>query len=405
MVSFVYTAKNAQGQLISGVLEAPDANAVAKALVEKQLYPVKIEQKKSGSSQKVTASFFDRISTKQKAQTIRQFATLITAGLPVAKALSVLVKQLDKPYIKKIFANILKDIENGESLSKAFSRFPSVFSVTEISLLQAGEASGTLDGVLTRMARQLEKDYSLKSKIRSAMIYPSFVLVAVLGVIGVMFVYVIPKMQTLYDSFKGKLPAVTLLLMNISKFMVQYWWMILVGIIGTIVAIKAFISTPGGRILWDKLKINIPGIGVLVKMVILARFTRTLGTLMGSGVPVLDSLTISSNACGNVIYKERVLKVAEAVKGGKSLSEPLENDKYFPPVVCQMIGVGEQTGEMDKMLEGLANYYEEEVDTLIKGLSAIIEPVIIVVLGLVVGGIMVAIMLPIYRLSDIMYKK
>ena len=406
MLTFVYTAKNAQGQLISGVLDAPDANAVAKALVEKQLYPVKIEQKKTSvSSGNISLGIFEGVSTKQKANIIRQLATLINAGLPVAKALQTLIKQIDKPYIQKIFVDILKEIENGSSLSQAFGRFPKVFNVTDISLIQAGEASGSLDIVLTRMAKQLEKDYALKSKLTSAMIYPSFVLLVVVGVVAVMLMYVMPKMADLYSDLKGDLPAITQFLMGVSGFLIKFWWIVILFTIFFIILARTFIQTPFGRQVWDQTKISIPGLGSLVRKIILARFTRTLGTLMGSGVPVLDSLKIAGRACGNVIYKQAVFKVSDLVQGGKPLSEPLNANPLFPAVVGQMISVGEETGEMDQMLEGLANYYEEEVDNLIKGLSALLEPFIIVVLGVVVGGILVAIMLPIYSLSQVMFKQ
>jgi len=348
MISFVYTAKTIEGQLVTGEINAPDANTVARMLNERQLYPMRIEAKKSSNI--LNLSFFEGVSTKDKALIIRQFSTLIIAGLPVAQALQVLIKQIDKPHLQKIFIKILKDIENGSSLSEAFSRFPKVFLTTDISLIKSGEASGTLDVVLKRMAKQLEKEQALHSKIKSAMIYPSFVVVVVIGVIAIMLMYVMPKLSSLYAGYKGKLPAITQLMLDLSNFLIHSWWMIIIGLVLLAVSGRAFINTPNGRYMWDQTKLAIPGIGALVEKIILARFTRTLGTLMGAGVPVLDSLMIASKSCGNVIYEIEVRKAAEAVKGGAALSDPLKKNPHFPAVVGQMINVGEQTGEMELII-------------------------------------------------------
>ena len=404
MLTFAYTAKTENGQLATGEMQAVDANAAAQTIMAKGFYPIKIEQKKS-SSGILELNIFQGVSTKAKAELMNQFSTLISAGLPVAQAFSVLIQQIDNPYLKKVFLNILNDIQNGSSLSSAFSKYPKIFTVTDISLIESGEASGALDTVLKRMARQLEKDKALKSKVRGAMIYPSFVIAVVIGVIAVMLMSVMPKLADLYAGFKGKLPFITQLMLNISDILIHYWWVMVFGIIMLAVFARSFINTPYGRYFWDQAKLSIPGIGALIQKIILARFTRTLGTLMGAGVPVLDALSISSKACGNVIYEIEVKKVAQTVRGGAALSDPLKKNPLFPPVVGQMINVGEQTGEMDQMLEGLANYYEDEVDNIIKGLSSLMEPIIIVVLGVVVGGILVAIMLPIYSLSQVMFKQ
>lgn len=403
MLAYIYSARTENGQLVTGEIQASDSQAVANILIAKNLFPVKIEPKKGKNL--FEFNFFDGVSIKAKAMLVRQFSTLISAGLPIAQALQVLIKQIDKPNLQKIFVNILKDIENGSSLSQAFSKYPKVFSSTEISLIQSGEASGTLETVLKRVARQLEKDQALKSKVKSAMIYPSFVLVVVVGVVAVMLMYVMPKMADLYADLKGDLPLITKIMLNLSNIMLKYWWVVLTGTVASIVISRSFISTPVGRYFWDQTKLAIPGIGKLVEKIILARFTRTLGTLMGSGVPVIESINISAKSCGNVIFYSALKKAAEEVKGGKPLSAPLKSNPHFPPIVGQMVEVGEQTGEMDQMLENLANYYEDEVDTLIKGLSTLLEPIIIVVLGVVVGGILVAIMLPIYGLSQVMFNK
>ncbi|KKR29064.1 MAG: hypothetical protein UT60_C0007G0009 [candidate division CPR2 bacterium GW2011_GWD2_39_7] len=257
MISFVYTAKTIEGQLVTGEINAPDANTVARMLNERQLYPMRIEAKKSSNI--LNLSFFEGVSTKDKALIIRQFSTLIIAGLPVAQALQVLIKQIDKPHLQKIFIKILKDIENGSSLSEAFSRFPKVFLTTDISLIKSGEASGTLDVVLKRMAKQLEKEQALHSKIKSAMIYPSFVVVVVIGVIAIMLMYVMPKLSSLYAGYKGKLPAITQLMLDLSNFLIHSWWMIIIGLVLLAVSGRAFINTPNGRYMWDQTKLAIPG--------------------------------------------------------------------------------------------------------------------------------------------------
>jgi len=400
MITYIYTAKNSQGNLVSGELEANDANTAAQKLMEKELFPLKIEPKKNVSTFKL--GFLGGVSSKQKTLMIRQFSTLINAGLPITQSLQVLQDQQQSPQLKKIIGQIQRDIESGSSLSESFSKFPQVFSITDISLIQVGEASGTLDKVLVRIAKQLEKDQALKSKVRSAMIYPAFVLFVVLVVIVVMFVYVMPKISSLYEGFgRAKLPLATQIMLSFSGFIINYWYLIIIVIAGLILMIKSFLITDGGKRIWDALKIKIPGLNVLVKGIVMARFSRTLGTLMGSGVPVLQSLNIAAKACGNIIYEEEINKAANLVQSGTNLSVPLKSSKIFPLMVGQMISVGEQTGEMDNMLDNLAIYYEDEVDNLIKSLSSLIEPIIIVFLGGLVMGILIAIMMPIYSIGDV----
>jgi type IV pilus assembly protein PilC len=403
MIAYVYTAKTSQGKLVTGELEARDANSAAQKLMEKELFPLKVEPKKNITTIKL--GLFGGVSSKQKTLMIKQFSTLVNAGLPITQALQVLQDQQQSPQLKKIVAQIQKDIEGGSSLSESFSKFTQVFSVTDISLIQVGEASGTLDIVLVRMAKQLEKDQALRSKVRTAMVYPSFVLFVVLMVVVVMLVYVMPKISGLYEGFgSDKLPLATQIMLSSSEFIIGYWWLIGFAIIALVLMLKSFLLTKNGKKMWDDLKIKIPGINVLVKGIIMARFSRTLGTLMGSGVPVLQSLSIAGKASGNVIYEEAISDAANKVQAGANLSEPLKKSKIFPLMVGQMISVGEQTGEMDHMLDNLANYYEEEVDNLIKGLSSLIEPIIIIFLGGLVLGILVAIMMPIYSISDLIYK-
>lgn len=406
MKKFNYKVKGPQGETLSGEIEASTQQDAAKILISKKLVPVDIKEvtEKTFSIDNIPfLSALDKVSKKKKSIAIRQFATLIRSGLSITQSLETLAKEAANEKLKKTFENILKSVEAGSALSQAFAENPDVFSGIDISLVKAGEKSGTLDKVLDRMAGQLEKEASLISKIRGAMIYPAIVLIVAGGVIAVMLVYLVPKLEDLYTDFKGTLPFITRVMVGLSDFLVNYWWVVILLILAAIFGFVSFIKNPSGKKLWDTFKIKAPVLKTLLEKIYMARYNRTMETLVGSGVSITDSLNITSRAVGNVLYEEEIGNITEKVRGGKSLAQGMSESELFPSVATQMIKVGEETGEVDNMLSSLANYYEEEVDNIVKSIATIIEPVMIVVMGVVVLLILVGIMSPIYSIAQLIF--
>lgn len=400
MREFSYIAKNKEGEQIKGLVEAETDSSAAKLLIGKNLIPVDISVKK----QKGDLNLFGRVSVKDKALFARQLATMINAGLPISQALSTLKEQASNPKLKNIVESVGKDIEGGSQLSISLSKFPAVFKQLDISLIATGEASGTLDKTLLRLADQTEKTYRMNRKIRSAFTYPAFIMGVVIAVIVLMVVYVMPQMESLYKSFDATLPFLTRMMIGLSHLLTKYGIFVLVGFVAFLIFLRSIIQKPAVRRIWDTFKLKAPVFGDFLIKVYITRFSRTLAGLVASGVPLLDSLRIVSDAVGNTIFKQIILDAAEKVKGGIPLSTPLKENEYFPIIVSQMIGVGEKTGELDSMLDNLANYFEEEVDNIVKNFSSLLEPIIIVVMGVIVGTLLVAIMMPIYGLSKVLFK-
>ncbi|MDD3481157.1 MAG: type II secretion system F family protein [Patescibacteria group bacterium] len=397
MLLFNYTAKDKNGQVLKGEVEAENEAAAAKVLTSRDLIPITVS-----THQEQTFSFLNKISLKDKVMMIRQLATMINAGLPISQSLKTLEAQTSKKNIKRVLAQASSDIEGGSQLSFALSRFPETFTTLEITLIASGETSGDLDKALLRLADQLEKQQSLIRKVRGAFIYPSFVIGVVVIVAAIMVIYVMPQMEQLYSSFDAQLPFLTRMMIWISNILSKFAPFVFLALVGTIIYIRIAIKRPTGRKMWDKVKLNIYGLNILLKKVYMARFARTLAGLVSSGVPLLDSLSIVSKSVGNAIYEELVRNAAKKVKSGIALSEALKENPLFPIVVPQMIAVGERTGELDNMLENLANYYEEEVDTTVQSISRLIEPILIVVLALIIGVFLVAIMMPIYQIGRVL---
>lgn len=399
MREFNYIAKNKEGDVVKGLVEAENDKTAAKLLSGKELVAIDIIPKREASF-----NFSRKISVKEKALFARQLATMINAGLPISQSLITLKDQSSNLELKKIVDTVSKDIEGGSQLSSSFSKFPKLFKQIDLSLIATGEASGTLDKVLLRLADQTEKTYRINKKIRSAFTYPAFIIVVIIGVVVLMVLYVMPQMENLYKSFDADLPFLTRMMIGLSYVLRRFGILVALALFGFFVLLKRFVSTTNGRKLWDSLKLKIPIIGNFLQKVYVARFSRTLAGMVNSGVPLLDSLKIVSDSVGNVVFRDIIMDAREKVKGGIPLSTPLKENVYFPLLVSQMIGVGEKTGELDNMLDNLADYYEEEVDNIVKNLSTLIEPIIIVVMGLMVGTLLVAILQPIYGLSNVIFK-
>jgi type IV pilus assembly protein PilC len=400
MLSYQYTARNPKtGQQVRASVEADSEAAAAKLISGQGLVPTDIRVQGGGSAGLL--SFINgRVSAKERVLFSRQLSTLINAGLPLLQALrSVNQQTVNKP-LKVVLTQIIGDVEGGATLSSSMAKHPRVFNQIYISLIAAGETSGTLDAALERLALQQEKEADLNSKIRGAMIYPVIVLMVMGGVVGFMVVKVLPQVKTLYNGLPGAtLPVITRVLLAISDFVIHDWWIVLI-----ILAVLAFATTrwartgPGKEVI-DTLKMRAWPIGPLFMKLYMARFARTGTTLVASGVPLLQMLSIAANSVSNVHIQRAIMKASDKVKGGKSLADSIENDPNFLPLVPNMLKIGEQSGAIEQMMAKVADYYEKEVDNEVANISAIIEPVLMVILGVVAFIIVAAVLLPIYGLA------
>lgn len=397
MITYVYTAKQMDtGQPVQAEVQADSVQAAAKLLVAQKLAPIRIVPKEKPS--KLFGSLTNRIHAKDTILFTRQLATLITAGLPLAQSLRTVREQVNNPALLNVVNQLSSDVEGGSSLAKAFSKHPKVFNDIYVNLIAAGEASGSLDKSLVRIADQLEKDHALISKIRGALVYPLIVLFVIGAVLLFMLTTVLPQIEQLYNDLGKDLPLVTRLLLAMAAFVRGFWWLLLVLIVGGGFALYRYAETPPGRRMADRLKLRVPLIGSLFRKLYMARFCRTSSVLLASGLPMLEMLRIVRGSINNVYLAEAVKRAAEKVKGGKPLSTALEAEPSFLSLVPQMLKIGEQAGTTDEMMSKTAQFYEEELDNATKNLSTTLEPILMITLGLTVGLIVAAILLPVYGL-------
>ena len=397
MLTYIYTARNPQtGKIVRSTVEAESVPAAAKLITNEGLVATDILLE----SEKFSLFGKGKVKAKDRVLFSRQMSTLINAGLPLLQALRSVNEQSTSKPLKVILSQIIGDIEAGTTLAAAMSKHPRVFNQVYLSLIAAGESSGTLDAALDRLAIQQEKEADLNSKIRGAMIYPIVVLLVMIAVVGFMVVKVLPQVKTIYDGIPGAtLPLITRIMLAVSNFTIHYWWVVIL-----VVAAAGFFTTrwartgPGKGVV-DTLKMHAWPVGPLFMKVYMARFARTGTTLVASGVPLLQMLNITGQAVSNVHIQAAINKAAEKVKGGKSLADSLDKDPNFLPLVPNMIRIGEQSGAIEQMMAKVADYYEKEVDTEVDNISAIIEPVMMVALGIVAFIIVAAVLLPIYGLA------
>lgn len=399
MLSFKYTARDpSTGQYIKADVQAEDERAAAKVIRKEGLVPIEIKVSEKGT--KGVFKRFNRVKTRDKVLFSRQLSTLINAGLPLVQSLRAVNQQTSSKPLKVVISKVVNDVEAGSTLSDAMAKHPQVFNQVYVSLIAAGEASGTLDKALERLAIQQEKDADLISKVRGAMIYPLVVIAVMIAVVGFMIVSVLPQVETLYEGLPGAtLPILTRILLAVSNFIINWWWLVLI-----ILAALAFFTTRwarslGGKRVIDQLKMRMWPIGRLFMKMYMARFARTSTTLVASGVPLIQVLEITSQSVNNIHIEESLQKAAEKVRGGKALSEAIRHDPNFLELVPNMIRIGEQSGSLEKMLSKTADYYEKEVDDEIKAISTIIEPVLMILLGIMAFIIVAAVLLPIYNLA------
>jgi type IV pilus assembly protein PilC len=399
MLTYNYEAKNSTtGQKVKAQVQADNEQNAAKLIHEQGLTPLSIELDKSG---KVGGKFKRRIKTKDKVLFSRQLATLLNAGLPLVQSLRSVAQQTTNKALKVVINEIITDIEAGTAFSVALEKHPRVFNRVYVSLVAASETSGTLDAGLERLADQQEKDADIVSKVRGAMIYPVIVLLVMMAVVTFMIVKVLPQVENIYAGLKGvSLPLVTRVLLAISHFTTKFWWLVIIFIVMVVFFGSRWARTFGGRSVVDKVKMKSWPIGTLFMKMYMARFARTGTTLVASGVPIIQVLEITGEAVDNVHIQKSLDQAIEKVKGGKALSEAIENDPNFLELVPNMLRIGEQSGALETMLAKVADYYEKEVDNEIKAISTIIEPVMMVIMGIIAITIVAAILLPIYGLVN-----
>ena len=399
MKKFSYEARDqATNKIVKADIQADSESAAAHLLVKQGFMPLDIKEKSDEGG--FFARISGRITTKDKVVFSRQLATLIGAGLPLSQSLHTVMEQTENKQLQSVIQDVLISVEGGHSLSDSFAKHPTVFDEIFISLLAAGELSGTLDKALQRIAAQQEKDAAIASKIKGAMTYPIIVLVVIFGVMAFMLLTVVPQVEKLYHDLGKELPLLTAIMVNTANFMISYWWIVLIVLVAVIYFAKQYFKTEGGIHLKDTMKIQMPFFGKMFRKLYMARFTRTAQTLLGSGVSMLDTLTITSRAVNNTIIEKAILRAADKVQGGKSLSAALQPEESIERLVPQMISIGEQSGRIDDMLGKVAQVYEDDLDEEIRTISTAIEPVLMVVLAVVAGGMVGAILFPIYSLVN-----
>ena len=399
MNRYFYKAKDKSGTYVTGEVEASSRDAAARLVRQKGLVVIVIKPVRTSILGFFT-TFRNRITLGDVVAFTRQFSTMINAGLSVTESLNILREQ-SKGNMKKVISQILADVEGGESLSKAFSKHPKVFSPIYIALVKSGEIGGVLDKVTARLADDLEKDAEFRGRIKTALIYPAIIVSGMVIVSFIMMIFVIPKLVSLYEDFQAELPWPTVVLITISRFMTNFWFLIILGAIGAVYGFRAYRKTITGREKTDALLFKVPIIGELQKQVILTEMTRTLALMVGSGVSIIESLTITSGVVGNVIISDAIKDVGSQVEKGFPIAYAFaKHPEAFPFILSQMIAVGEETGKMDEVLTKVSHIFEVESDQKVKGLTAAIEPLVMVMLGLGVGFLVIAIILPIYNLTS-----
>ena len=396
MPVFTYSGKNASGDKISGERQAANKQSLATQLRREQITPSAIRQK--GKEFALPTFGSGKVNTKEIAVFFRQFSVMIDAGLPLVQCLEILAANQENPAFQKTLNGVRSTVEGGATLANAMRTFPNVFDDLTTNMIEAGETGGILDIILQRLALYVEKAVKLRSAVKSALIYPVSVVSLAFIIVGALLKWVVPIFANLFTGLGVSLPLPTRIVMGASAFINQFWWFFIVGSVGLYFGVKYMRKDPRGRYYFDKGLLMMPIIGMLLRKIAVARFTRTLGTLITSGVPILEGLSITARTSGNAVMEEALFKVRKAIEEGRTIVDPLKESGVFPNMVTQMIGVGEATGAMDAMLQKIADFYEDEVDSATKDMLALLEPVIIALLGVMVGGIVISLYMPLFSM-------
>ncbi|HEY9442207.1 MAG TPA: type II secretion system F family protein [Gemmatimonadales bacterium] len=397
MPMFEYTARSTTGQIQKGQLDVATKDDVSAYLRKNRLILVSVREAPKQISLSMGGP---RIKTRDIVIFTRQFATMINAGLPLVQSLNILATQTENKALREVTKSVVYDVEAGNTLADALSNHPKAFSDLYVNMVAAGEAGGILDTILLRLAAFLEKNDALIRKVKGAMIYPGVIITVAGGAIAILLIFVIPTFQNMFAGAGLELPLPTRIVIAMSQFLIGYWWAMLLAIGAAIFAIRSYYGTPGGRRQIDGALLRSPVLGDVLRKSAVSRFTRTLGTLVSSGVSILEGLEITAKTAGNTIIHDAVMESRNSIAGGETIAAPLEKSKVFPPMVISMIAVGEQTGGLDEMLSKIADFYDEEVDVAVSALLSLMEPAMIVILGVIVGGMVIAMYLPIFDMMN-----
>jgi type IV pilus assembly protein PilC len=398
MPLFKWEGKTLKGSIKNGEMEGPNEAAIRIHLRQQNIVPTKIAAK--GKEIRISSPFKKKVNARSVAIFTRQLATMIDAGLPLVQSLEILSAQQENKVFKEIIRQIREDVEGGSTFAGALRKHPGTFNDLYTNLVVAGEEGGILDNILTRLANYIEKAEALKKKVKSALIYPATIVGVAVIVVGILMIFVIPVFETMFKSAGQSLPLPTLIVLTLSKFIKKYVFLFIPAFILFIYLFRKYYQTDRGKMMIDRFLLKLPVFGPLLKKVAVARFSRTLGTLVSSGVPILDGLTIVSRTAGNRAVETAILSARSSIREGETIAEPLGRSGIFPPMVIQMIAVGESTGALDNMLSKIAEFYEEEVDITVANLTSLLEPFLMIFLGVVIGGVVISMYLPIFNMAS-----
>lgn len=400
MPVFAFSGRTRTGQVVNGEMEAPNREAVVAQLRRQQVMATSVKAKAKDIEIRVPG-FGGKVGDRDLAVVTRQLATMIDAGLPLVQCLDILAQQQENKVLKKTLHDIRVDVEGGSTFSAALRKHPKVFGALYTNMVEAGEAGGILDTILNRLAAYIEKAMTLKKRIKTAMFYPATIISVAVVVVIFLLIYVIPTFKQLFTGFGATLPLPTVIVLELSRIVRTYLLFMAGGGIGLVVLIRLYYRTEGGQRSIDGLMLRLPIVGPLIRKVAVAKFTRTLGTLVSSGVAILEGLDITARTAGNKVVEDAILKSRTTIAQGKTIAEPLHASGVFPPMVVQMIAVGEQTGALDRMLNKIADFYDEEVDASVAALTSMLEPLLVIFLGVIIGGVVIAMYLPIFKLISV----
>jgi type IV pilus assembly protein PilC len=396
MPVFTFSGKNESGQKVSGERTAPNKQALTSQLRRERITPGPVREK--GKEFVMPTFGMNKVKTKDIAIFFRQFSVMIDAGLPLVQCLEILAANQENPAFQKTLTGVRTTVEGGATLANAMKLYPKIFDDLTTNMIEAGETGGILDIILQRLALYIEKAVKLRAAVKSALIYPVSVVSLAFLIVGALLKWVVPIFSNLFIGLGVALPLPTRIVMGLSAFVGQFWWFFIIGVVGLIFGTKQIRKHPKGRYYFDYGLLKLPILGVLLRKIAVARFTRTLGTLITSGVPILEGLSITAKTSGNAVLEEALMRVRKAIEEGRTIVDPLRESGVFPNMVTQMIGVGEATGAMDAMLQKIADFYEDEVDNATKDMLAMLEPVIIGLLGIMIGGIVISLYMPLFSM-------
>ncbi|NLE31357.1 type II secretion system F family protein [Candidatus Dojkabacteria bacterium] len=402
MPNFTYSARNNQGKEVKGKIEARDGQAVVEILQDKGLVVVNVKEQATFDIESLGQINIGGVPMKDKVVFMRQLATMVGAGLPLTRGLQVMEQQISNPMFKRVITQVKSSVEAGKSLAESFRNSDEVFDDVTINLIEAGESSGNLDDILNKLAIELEESKKLQGKLKGALTYPLILLVIIVGVMVLMMLVLVPAMSDIYGEFGGELPTITRVMVAMSDFFINYWWAIVIVLLGLLIGYKVWVDTPKGKRTKDKIIVKIPIMGVIISKMQLAQFTRLLGLLLGSGLSIIRALELTAMSLSNDMFKEVIFQAKEEVERGGSLALPIARSDYYPLIVSSMIAVGEETGELDTVLAKVSQYYKEEVDQATENMSSLLEPIFLVIMGVAVAFIALGVYTPMFQLSEVM---